>query len=145
MAMAVLIAALQLGLTVIDAWRLDQRRRAIEAEMTQVFKEAFPKARAIVDPALQMQRNLDALKRDAGLGSADDARVALAQLTAIVKAVPNLIPQSISIRNGAVSIEAAVPDIRQQRTLQSRTNEIRGATFAVDARSMVRLSIKAAR
>lgn len=145
MAMAVLIATLQLSLTVIDAWRLDQRRRAIEAEMTQVFKEAFPKARAIVDPALQMQRNLDALKRDAGLGSADDTRVALAQLTAIVKAVPNLIPQSISIRNGAVSIEAAVPDIRQQRTLQSRTNEIRGATFAVDARSMVRLSIKAAR
>ncbi len=144
-AMAAFIAILQLGFTVVDAWRLDQRRRAIEADMTQVFKEAFPKAQAIVDPALQMQRNLDTMKREAGLGSADDARVALAQLTAIVKSVPNLTPQSVSIGEGSASVEASVPDSQQQRTLQSRISETPNATFAVDARNMVRLTIKAAR
>ena len=144
-AMAAFIAVLQLGLTVIDAWRFDQGRRAIEAEMTQVFKEAFPKAQAIVDPALQMQRNLDTMKRDAGLGSADDARVALAQLAAIVKSVPNLVPQSITISDGSVSAEVSVPDSQQQRTLQLRTTEAPSATFAVDASNMVRLTIRASR
>ena len=113
--------------------------------MTQVFKEAFPKAQAIVDPALQMQRNLDTMKRDAGLGSADDARVALAQLAAIVKSVPNLVPQSITISDGSVSAEVSVPDSQQQRTLQLRTTEAPSATFAVDASNMVRLTIRASR
>ena len=144
-AMAAFIAVLQLGFTVVDAWRLDQRRRAIEAEMTQVFKEVFPKAQAIVDPALQMQRNLDTMKRDAGLGSADDARAALAQLTAIIKSVPNLVPQSVTIGEGSVSAEASVPDSQQQRTLQSRTSDAPNATFAVDASNTARLTIRAPR
>ena len=144
-AMAVLIAFLQVAFTVVDAWQLDRMRRVLESEMVQVFKEAFPKAQAIVDPALQMQRNLDAMKRDAGLGSSDDARALLAQLTAIVKSVPNLAPQSITIREGAVSMETIAPDSQQQRALQSRASETRGATFAVDANNMVRLTIKAAR
>lgn len=140
-----LIAGLQAAFVVIDAWRLDQRRRAIEGEMTQVFKTAFPKAQAIVDPPLQMQRNLDTMKRERGLSSGDDSRAQLAQLSAILQAVPAIVPQRVSIRAGNASIEAAVPDPQTQLTLKSRAAEAPAVEFTVDAGKIVRLSMKAER
>ena len=140
-----LIALLHLGFTVIDAWRLDARRRALEAEMTQVFKEAFPKAQAIVDPALQMQRNLDAMKKEAGLGSVDNARTALATLSAILKTVPGLVPQSVSVRDRSASVKVAVPEPAQQASLRARATETRGATFALNDGDIVSLAVKADR
>lgn len=145
LAIIALIALLHTGLTVIDAWRLDARRRALEAQMTQVFKEAFPKAQAIVDPALQMQRNLGAMKREAGLDTTDSARTALATLSAILKTVPGLIPQSVTIRDDSASMEVAVPTPAQQALLRSRAAATRGATFAVNAGNIVSLAVKADR
>ena len=144
-AVAAAIVLLQLTFTVVDAWRLDRHRAALENEMTLVFKDAFPKAQAIVDPPLQMQRNLDAAKRDAGLGSGDDARVLLAQLTAILKSVPGLTPQSVGIRDGTVEVDVSVPDPTQQTTLKARAAETHGATVAVDAQNMAHLTMKAQR
>ena len=140
-----LIAGLQAAFIVMDAWRLDQRRRAIEGEMTQVFKAAFPKAQAIVDPPLQMQRNLDTMKRERGLSSGDDSRTQLAQLTAILQGVPTIVPQRVSVRAGNVSTEAAVPDPQMQLTLKSRAAQTPGVAFAVDAGNIVRLSMKTER
>ena len=145
LAFATAIAVVQLAFTVLDAWRLDQRRRALEGEMGQVFKASFPKAQAIVDPPLQMQRNLDAMKREAGIAAASDARAVLASLATIVKALPGLTPQSIAIADGTVSVSASVPDPQQQAMLKSRAAEVRGATFAVDATNNVRLTMKAER
>lgn len=143
-AAVVLIAILQLCFTVIDVWRLDQQRRSLEADMTQVFKAAFPTAQAIVDPPLQMQRNLESMKRERGLSTSDDVRMLIAGLTAIVKSVPNLLPQRITINEGTVTLLAAVPDPQQQATLRSRAAETRGATFNVDAENIVQLTLKAA-
>ena len=145
LAFATAIAVVQLAFTVLDAWRLDQRRHALEGEMSQVFKASFPKAQAIVDPPLQMQRNLDAMKREAGIAAASDARAVLASLATIVKALPGLTPQSIAIADGTVSVSASVPDPQQQAMLKSRAAEVRGATFAVDATNNVRLSMKVER
>lgn len=145
LAFAAAIVVVQLAFTVLDAWRLDQRRRALEGEMGQVFKTSFPKAQAIVDPPLQMQRNLDAMKREAGIATANDARAVLASLTTIVKVVPGLTPQSITIADGIVSVSASVPDPRQQAMLKSRAADVRGAAFAVDATNNVRLTMKAER
>ena len=140
-----MIAILQLAFTIIDAWRLDQRRRTLENEMTQVFKTAFPGAQAIVNPPLQMQRNLQAMQRERGLNGLDDARLLLAQLTAIIKSVPNLTPTGITIGEGSVTVEALVADRQQQTMLQSRAGALRGTAFAVDPAGKVRLTIKAER
>ena len=113
--------------------------------MTRVFKEAFPKAQALVDPPLQMQRNLAAAKRERGLGIGDDARMGLAQLSLILKAVPAVVPQRITIREGIVSVETVVSDPQMQSALRSRAAETPGATFAVNAANVVHLTMKAGR
>lgn len=139
------IAILQLSFTVIDAWRLDQRRRALEGEMTRVFKAAFPNAQAIVDPALQMQRNLDTMKRERGRGPADAAQDSLARLTSILAVAPGLVPNRIVVRDGVATVEATVPDRALQAALQSRAASVSGSTFSAGAGDTVSVSMKTAR
>ena len=139
------IASLQAAFIVIDAWHLDQRRISLEREMIQVFRDAFPQAQAIVDPPLQMQRNLDAMKRARGQGSADDARLLLAQLTSLLSVAPTLIPQRVTLADGVASLDVSVADAQMQSTLKAQAASVPGATFAVDAGSVVRLSLKATR
>jgi general secretion pathway protein L len=69
--LAAAIAVAQLGFVAADAWRLERERSALEAERETVFRDAFPDAKVVVDPDLQMQRNLADLKRSRGLPAGD--------------------------------------------------------------------------
>lgn len=73
------------GLTAADAWRVESERRALESEREAIFRAAFPEARTVVDPALQMRRNLAELQRARGRSSASDF---LALATAAAKNDP---------------------------------------------------------
>jgi general secretion pathway protein L len=76
--LAVVIAVLQLTFVAADAWRLERERRSLEARREAIFRTAFPEAKAIVDPELQMRRNVAELRRTRGLATDDDF---LGQLT----------------------------------------------------------------
>ena len=78
MALAAAIAAAHLAFTALDAWRLQRERGWLEARREAIFREAFPEARVVVDPELQMARNLAELRRSRGLSAGDEF---LAQLT----------------------------------------------------------------
>jgi general secretion pathway protein L len=66
------IAVLQFGLTVADWWRLERERRTLEAEREAIFRAAFPEAKTVVDPALQMRRNLADLQHARGRAASSD-------------------------------------------------------------------------
>ena len=70
--LAAALLALQFAFTVADWWRLDRERRALAAEQEALFRAAFPEAKAVVDPALQMRRNLADLQRSRGRASDSD-------------------------------------------------------------------------
>lgn len=138
---AAVLAMLQLTFTLIDAWQLLRQRRAIEAEMVQVFKDAFPQATAIVDPALQMRRNVNALKRDAGLGASGDARQLLAELNYILKAVATLTPNSVAIGESGVSANVTVRDANATAALKDRVANTAGATLSEAAGNSLRITL----
>ena len=69
----------------LDWWRLERERRTLEAERESIFRAAFPEAKTVVDPALQMRRNLADLQRARGRASANDF---LALATAAAKNDP---------------------------------------------------------
>ncbi len=77
--LAAAIAALQLGFVALDAWRLGHERSAIEARREAVFRTAFPEAKVVVDPDLQMRRNLAELKRTRGMPAEDDFLASLSR------------------------------------------------------------------
>jgi general secretion pathway protein L len=70
--LAALIAILQLAFLAADTWRLERERVSLEAKREAVFRGAFPEAKTVVDPQLQMARNLAELKRARGMASDDD-------------------------------------------------------------------------
>ena len=74
------IVALQVGLAVADNLRMKAERERLVQRQEQIFRAAFPEAKAVVDPELQMARQLEELKRSRGLAAGDDF---LAQLTRV--------------------------------------------------------------
>jgi general secretion pathway protein L len=70
--LAALIAVLQVAFVALDAARLTHERSRLEAQRESLFRDAFPEAKVVVDPELQMQRNLAELKRSRGITAQDD-------------------------------------------------------------------------
>ena len=79
---AAAIVVFQLGFTAFDAWRLSSERSSLEARREGIFRAAFPEAKVVVDPDLQMARNLADLKRERGLAAGDEF---LVQMTAAAR------------------------------------------------------------
>lgn len=75
--LAAVLALLQFGFTLADTWRLQRERTRLVAEREGMFRAAFPEARVVVDPDLQMQRNLAQLRAARGMASGDDFLVKL--------------------------------------------------------------------
>lgn len=78
LALGAALVVLQLGFTAFDAWRLSREKRALQAKQAEIFRAAFPEAKVVVDPDLQMSRNLAELERSRGIAAGDEF---LARLT----------------------------------------------------------------
>ena len=96
-ALAAAIALLQVGFTVADSLRLGRERARLDARAEAIFREAFPEARVVVDPRLQMERNLAELRRSRGLAAGD---AFLVELTRLARAQDGAPPPRIEFAGG---------------------------------------------
>ncbi|HUQ28154.1 MAG TPA: type II secretion system protein GspL, partial [Usitatibacter sp.] len=97
--LAAAIAALQLAFTAYDEWRLGRERTVLEARREAIFRTAFPEAKVVVDPELQMARNLADLRRTRGLAAGDEF---LVRMTEAARG-GNLPVKSVEYRDGKLS------------------------------------------
>lgn len=102
-ALAASIAVLQLAFLAADAWRLRAERSTLEARREAIFRAAFPEARVVVDPELQMKRNLAELKGTRGMAIDDDF---LGRLTRAAREGRGP-AQSIEYANGQLAVVGA--------------------------------------
>ena len=93
------LVALQLAFTALDEWRLRQERAALDARREAIFRAAFPEARVVVDPDLQMARNLAELKRARGFAAGDEF---LVRMTEAARAANGPV-RSVEYANGKFS------------------------------------------
>jgi general secretion pathway protein L len=136
----------QLAFTAFDFWKLDKQRQNIEAEMRATFQSAFPQATAIVDPALQMERNLATLRRERGINSVDEHARALAQFAAITKAVPDFAIGEVRIADKTATLFGKLASEKQLTTLQrevARISTARLSTPKVDNQIEIVLALDA--
>jgi type II secretion system protein L len=105
---AAILAACVLGihglLTVADWSRLAYEARGLRGDMEAAFRKAFPEASAVVDPALQMRRNVADLRRAAGEPDAADLVPVLAKLAPALAAA-GLRPESLRYERGELALE----------------------------------------
>lgn len=145
LALASLIALLHIAFVVGDNWQLERKRINIENDMRTTFQTAFPQATTIIDPALQMQRNLDALQRDRGVLRDDDSRRALARFAALREAIPNLDVMAVNIKKNDAKLiakagnasgeknEATMRDL--QKEIQARVASMPNASVTSGAQA----------
>ena len=82
---------------------------------TPAFRQAFPEAKAVVDPALQMRRNVADLRRAAGEPDATDFVPVLAKLAPALAAA-GLRPQSLRYERGELALDLVVaPDDTREK------------------------------
>ncbi len=105
------IAALQLSFDAAQTWRLERERSALAARAEAIFRSAFPEAKVVVDPRLQMERNLAQLRRSRGLAAGDDF---LASLTRAARDSGAPV-RAVRYANGRVEIERAAPPVQASR------------------------------
>lgn len=133
---ALVLCALIAGLHVIGTlvhWGILQHERTqLQAEMKAIFRNSFPAAQAIVDPPLQMRRQLDSARRAAGQGQPGDFLPLLAQVASGYEGVGGARLKNISYEQGRLLVDIDLGSRAEAEVLLRRLRE-GGATVALEA------------
>ena len=107
LAAGLLVAAFLIhGVALILDWSLLAReQQALRSQMETDFRKAFPEAVAIIDPALQMRRNLVSERQTAGLSDSSDFLPMLEQLAVAIRGLPAPAIKTISYTGGRLIVE----------------------------------------
>lgn len=137
------IIAVHFLATLGDWILLKREHQRLQSTMVATFKQAFPEAVAIVDPALQMRRNLADLQRSRGVPETSDFLPLLAQAAPLLRQghIQRLqYTQDQLTFDLLLSDAAQLDELRQQLRALPLRAEI-GATNATTAGTKVRLSL----
>jgi general secretion pathway protein L len=105
--------------TVVDWLRLRNEATSIRAEMNARFRSVFPDAKAIVDPALQMSRNLADLRRSGGQPDPSDFVPLLAQIAG--KLGPSGVkPQKIRYEKGQLQLDLPISAGETKESIEAK-------------------------
>jgi len=119
---AILLGAIVVAhvlLTVGDWARLAYEARSLRSQMETLFRNAFPDAKAVVDPALQMRRNLTELRRSAGEADAGDLVPMLVKLSPALASFGGS-PQSLKFERGEIELQLPVAPGETRERLATR-------------------------
>lgn len=103
--LAGLIVLSQLSFGVAEWWSLSREKNRLQTELETSFRAAFPEARAVVDPRLQMRRNLRELRHARGLADSGDFLPLLARLTPLLGEAGPVRLRALQYQQGILKLE----------------------------------------
>ncbi|MEJ2692073.1 MAG: type II secretion system protein GspL [Candidatus Thiodiazotropha sp.] len=132
-------AALLLGLTlnILDYYHYQRQSRELDQQIRQVFKQALPGTKRIVDPKKQMEQQLKILRGGKQGGGALFSALFTPAAT-IIKNSPETQLESISFRDGQLDLQltikelAALEKLKQAIEQKHLSVEIRAANASGD-------------
>lgn len=117
-ALALLIAVGFVG-SLWEWWSLSTQARAQQAQMMQLFRSAFPEAKTIVDPALQMQRNLASLRARSGIAGDADFLPLLARAAPRLRDDPQITLKGVTYADGKLTLDLSLVDFQALESLKN--------------------------
>jgi general secretion pathway protein L len=134
------VLAQLVGLNVF-AWRASSVLDAQRADIGNVFSSTFPKVSVVVDPVLQMQREVAALLQNAGSASPRDLESLLAAYGAVLNSFSPLAPAdsaqaAIEFIAGELRVTGNVPNA-QQLDAASGLLQAQGFAAKLDGNTLV--------
>lgn len=121
------IAGLALALhalfLVVDWTLLANEQRGLRRQMEQQFRAVFPEAVAVVDPALQMRRNLAQARHVAGRPDSGDFLPMIEQVAAGMKDLPAGSLRTAAYDNGRLTLQINSADPAAVKRLVARLQQ----------------------
>ncbi len=115
---------------VVDWTSLAGQQRALRQQMETRFRNVFPDAVAVADPALQMRRKLAEARHAAGQPDSGDFLPMIEQVAAATSALPAGAVRAVSYEGGRLTLELAPLDEASLRGIETR---LRQSGLGVDA------------
>jgi general secretion pathway protein L len=111
------------GAALITDWvQLAREQRAVRAQMEARFRSVFPDAVAVVDPALQMRRQLAGSRSRAGVPDGGDFAPMIEQVASGLKDLPAGGLRTVSYESGRMTLElGAIEDALLRRIVTRLT------------------------
>ena len=136
-AIAALIVIVQVFGTLVHWATLRYEKSRLQSEMHALFRKSFPDAQAIVDPPLQMQRSLAALRRAAGEAQAGDFLPLLARFSSALATAPQARVRNVTYERAKLLVDVAMGSKAEAEALLQRLKASGEAAVleAVDPRS----------
>ncbi len=106
------------GTTVSEVISLGRQAPKLQTQIEQLYLQTFPDARKVVNPKVQMQRRLDALRGNKGEGGG--LLELLAQAGGPLKETPNLELRTITFKEGQLNLDLRVQDLQVLDQLKQR-------------------------
>lgn len=109
-AAAMLLAWLagSLAFDATDWWKLRRQHAALQREMTDILLATFPETRVVLDPAAQMQRNVETLLARSGRNERELLSL-LAKATGALRADPRVRLRGLRYADRSLTLELAWP------------------------------------
>lgn len=101
---------------------LSHEKTAVTREMERTFRQTFGDASVVVDPALQMQRNIAVLRHNAGLPDEGDFLPLLDQAAAALAPLPESSIKAMRYVSGRLDIDLTLPSATEMSAMQQRVN-----------------------
>ena len=108
-----------LGFNLSEWWQLKSAYRSQQQTMTSLFQKTFPREKVVLDPAAQMQRNLDALRGQSGKTSANDFLSLLAGIAPTLRSNSSVKLRSLKYGNTGLTIDLNLPDFQALEVIKN--------------------------
>ncbi|MEA2094779.1 MAG: type II secretion system protein GspL [Pseudomonadota bacterium] len=129
----------------VDYYRLSKEQDVLNTRIGEIYKQAFPEAKRVVNPRVQMQQKLDQLERRQGSGG--QFMVLLARSGDILRAEKEIKITGASFRAGRLDVDLTAANLqvldklKQTLSANGLSVEIQSATTDADRRVKSRLRI----
>ncbi|MFQ6021155.1 MAG: type II secretion system protein GspL [Acidiferrobacterales bacterium] len=127
-----------LAFTVWEWWQLNQAQQSDRQAMTALFRKTFPQAKTVLDPALQMQRNLETLQAKSGQTGANDLLSLLAHATPMLRAKNDVTLRTLKYADGKLTLDLSLPDfeaLEVMKNAMSTTGKLEVEVLAANSRA----------
>jgi general secretion pathway protein L len=128
--MFLLWSLLQGGLVIVERQSYEAEAIALWKEASSIFQSAFPQVRKIVDPRVQMELKLAALRGSAGEGGSGFVGV-ISSIGPVLGAETDLRLRTLTFREGRVSLDLSIADLQRLETLKENMAEKSGMVVEI--------------
>lgn len=112
---------LQVGMFGLEYSRLSASSSELKGQIEAVYRDAFPEARNVVNPKVQMQRGLEQLR--SGGGQNGGLLPLLAQAGAVFKDTDGVILRTLRFKAGQLDVDVEMPDLQSLDKLKQRLHD----------------------